>query len=307
MESVRDESSVEVLLSSYNGAQHLREQIDSVLRQDHRELVLTIRDDGSTDDTRAVLRDYGSDKRVHVRYGDNLGLPGAYFQLLNEAGDAPYLALADQDDVWLPDKLSRAVRALAPLDAALPALYCSRVEVVDQQLRSLGQNRLPSRGLSFANALVQNVATGCTMVINRAALDMLRGRWPSYAVMHDAWIYLVVSGTGVVVYDPEPSVLYRQHGRNVVGLGRSSLVRLANRMRRQLSAGGAGAHGRQNRQLRETHGHALLEPCRQLLDDFLDSRRTFFRRARYAFCGSAYRQDRGSDAVFRLLYLINRV
>ena len=235
---------VEVLMSTYDGAPYVREQVDSILRQTHRELRLVVRDDGSSDDTVAVLRSIDDD-RLRVVEGDNLGLPDAFFRLLDDSGDdAEYWALADQDDVWVPEKLARAVADLSRLDG--PALYCARVLVTDEQLKPLQPHQLPRRGPSFANALVQNIALGCTTVINRAARDLLRQRWPRDCVMHDAWMYLVVAGAGTVVYDQRVAVLYRQHGGNSVGVGRNAVGRLTGRLRRQLSPGGPGKHGRQN-------------------------------------------------------------
>lgn len=297
---------VEVLLSTYDGAAHLRAQIDSVLGQRGVEVRLRVRDDGSRDDTLRVLDEYAGDARVLVERGDNLGLPHAYFRLLEQSGaDADLWALADQDDVWLPHKLHRAAERLSA--ATGPTLYCARVMVVDEDLRPLSLHPLPRRGVSFANALVQNVATGCTIVLDREGRDVLRGRWPQDAVMHDAWLYLVLSGTGTVVYDPEPVVLYRQHGSNAVGVGRGAASRVVGRVRRQLAVGGAGAHGRQDAELARTHGDLLRPGPRAELAAFLGSRGSALARARYAVTGAAHRQTRGSDVVLSALQLLGRV
>ena len=296
---------VEVLMSTYNGECYLREQIESILDQEGVEVRLVVRDDGSTDGTREILSGYADDARVSVRCGENLGLPWSFFRLIEDSGaDANYWALADQDDVWLPGKLARAVNHLKDLEG--PALYCSRVLIVDASLSPLGPHPLPRRGPSFPNALVQNIATGCTMVLNRRARATLVRRWPDYAVMHDAWLYLVVSGVGRVVYDPEVGVLYRQHPGNVVGIGRGRVNRLAGRIRRQLTPGGAGAHGRQNAELLRTHVDLLRPDAVEGLRRFLDSRATFGGRARYAVTGGAHRQTRGSNMVMRVLHALGR-
>jgi glycosyltransferase involved in cell wall biosynthesis len=298
-------SLVEVLMSTYNGAPYVRQQVDSILAQTHRDLRLVVRDDGSYDDTVAVLRSIDDD-RLRIVEGENLGLPDAFFRLLDESGDdAEYWALADQDDVWVPEKLSRAVADLEQLEG--PALYCARVLVTDEQLRPLHPHALPRRGPSFANALVQNIALGCTTVVNRPARDLLRRRWPRECVMHDAWMYLVVAGTGTVVFDQRVAVLYRQHGDNSVGVGRTAAGRLAGRLRRQLSPGGPGKHGRQNRELLRTHGDDLLPEHRAQLLDFLTSQDHLGSRCRYAITGAAQRQTRGSDLVLKALQVAGRV
>lgn len=296
---------VEVLLSAYRGERHLRAQLDSILAQQGVEVRVMVWDDGSTDRTLDVLRAYGGDPRVEVRAGENLGLPFAFFSLIQNSGEADFYALADQDDVWCPHKLRRAVTSLGALLS--PALYCARVEVTDADLRPRYLHPLPLRGPSFENALVQNVATGCTIVFNPAARAVLRDRWPVEAVMHDAWLYLVVAGTGVVLYDPEVVVKYRQHSHNAVGMGSGRISRAAGRVRRQLSPGGAGAHGRQNAQLWLTHADVLSEQARASLTELLEAQQTLPGRARYALRGRAHRQTRCSDLVLRGLLLAGRV
>jgi glycosyltransferase involved in cell wall biosynthesis len=294
-------------MSTYNGERYVAEQLDSVLGQSYPAVRLLVRDDGSRDGTPDVLRRYADDPRVSIVEGENLGLPHAFFRLIDAAAnDVEYWALCDQDDVWVPDKLARAVASLAPLRGS-PALYCARVLVTDEGLRPLYAHPLPRRGPSFANALVQNIATGCTIVINRAARDLLRSRWPDYCVMHDAWMYLVVAGTGTVIYDPELAVHYRQHERNTVGMGSGSIARFAGRVRRQLRPGGAGQHGRQDAELMRLFAEVLTPQARQQAEDLLSTRRTVRGRLRYALTGQAHRQTAGSDLVLRALGLIGRL
>jgi len=296
---------VEVLLSSWHGERHLREQVDSILAQQGVRVRLIVRDDGSTDGTLDALAAC-ADPRLRVVRGDALGLPHAYFRLLEDSGaGADMWALADQDDVWLPHKLARAGEWLGSVEG--PALYCARVLVVDRHLRPLYPHPVPRRGPSFANALVQNVATGCTIVLNAEARAVLRGRWPSFAVMHDAWLYLVLSGTGHVHYDQEVVVHYRQHGANAVGVGAGALSRVAGRVRRQLAPGGSGAHGRQNRELLRTHAELLHPPARRELERFLAAQDGAAARLRYALVGAAHRQTRGSDLVLKGLQVLGRV
>lgn len=297
---------VEVLMSTYNGAPYVREQVNSVLGQTHRSLRLVIRDDGSTDGTVEIVRAV-NDPRVEVRKGHNLGLPAAFFQLVDESSDdADFWSLCDQDDVWEPDKIARAVAALRPI-ADRPALYCARVLVVDEQLRPLYPHELPRRGPSFANALVQNIALGCTVVLNRPARDLLRGRWPRECVMHDAWMYLVVAGSGTVVYDEKLVVRYRQHGGNSVGMGRGRMSRVVGRIRRQLSPGGPRKHSRQDRELLRLFAEDISPPALRQLQELLDAASSPLRRTAYALRGPAHRQSRASDLVLKALQVVGRV
>lgn len=293
---------VEVLLSTHNGERFVTEQIESILAQTHPRVRLTVRDDGSTDGTPQVLAGLG----VETSAGDNLGLPWAFFRLIEDSSDdADYFSLADQDDVWSPEKLARAVAALEGIEG--PALYCARVMVTDEQLTPLYPHELPRRGPSFANALVQNIALGCTIVLNRAARDLVRGRWPQDCVMHDSWLYLVVSGCGAVLYDDHIVVQYRQHGSNTVGMGRGPVSRLAGRVQRQLSPGGPRKHSRQDAELLRLFDVDLEPTARRQARQFLAASTRWWTRVGYALTGPAHRQTPGSDAVRRVLQMAGRV
>jgi len=229
---------VQVLLSTYNGQTHLAEQLATVLGQDHKELDILIRDDGSTDRTREVLTNFSRDPRVSIILGDNLGVVGSFFDLISRSStEADFIALCDQDDVWLPDKISRALQFLSGSDAEQPSLYASRVTVVDEALHRLEMSRRPRKEIGLGNALAENLFPGCTMVLNRAARDVISARLPNFALMHDWWIYLVISAFGEIRFDEESRILYRQHAHNVVGVAsgvrRKALRRISRFIRRK--------------------------------------------------------------------------
>jgi glycosyltransferase involved in cell wall biosynthesis len=289
-------------MSTHNGELHIREQVESISAQRNVRARLRVRDDGSTDGTLDRLREAG----VEPYEREPLGLPGTYFRLIQDSqDDADFWALADQDDWWMPDKLTRAATALNSLQG--PAMYCARVVVADESLNPLYPHPLPRRGPSFDNALVQNIATGCTIVINAAARAVLRDRWPRRAVMHDAWLYAVLAGVGSVVYDPTVVVLYRQHGANSIGMGRGPVNRLAKRVRRQASPQGPRAYGRQNNDLWRTHQDMLRPEASYELRRFLAAQQTPRGRLTYAVRGRAHRQTLGSDVVLRVLQVVGRV
>jgi glycosyltransferase involved in cell wall biosynthesis len=210
---------VVVLMSTYQGAPYVVEQLASILAQLPPDGRIVVRDDGSTDGTPDKVQALG-DARITLQRGSNIGFVRSFLTLLSEApADADMVMLADQDDVWLPHKIARAWEHLAPL-AGTPALYCSRLQLVDAQLRPLGLSPLWQRRPSFENALTENIVTGCTAAMNPAALRLVRRCGdPQLIHFHDWWLYLVVAAFGKVVYDPEPGVHYRQHGGNVIGMG----------------------------------------------------------------------------------------
>ncbi|MDR3468091.1 MAG: glycosyltransferase family 2 protein [Xanthobacteraceae bacterium] len=242
--SLPERNRVAILLATYNAGRFLTEQLNSIERQTHRNWEVWASDDGSADDTLPLLEKYRSrwgDDRLRILRGPREGFVANYFSLLsNDAIRSDYYAFSDQDDVWLPDKLTRSIAALSRLEAASPAIHGGRTRLIDCRGHVLGQSPLFRRPPSFRNALVQNIAGGNTMTFNAAARELLAPYCYLRPVSHDWWSYMVVTGAGgTLIYDPEPSVLYRQHHANLTGENRSLVARtkrlfmiLDNRFRR---------------------------------------------------------------------------
>jgi glycosyltransferase involved in cell wall biosynthesis len=306
---------VEVLLSTYNGAPFLRPQLDSILEQTHPATRLFVRDDGSHDATRAILDAYADrHDAVRVAFGANVGVIDSFLTLLAQADpEADYYAFSDQDDVWRADKLARAVARLeaaqAPGGDDVPRLYFARQELVDEALRPLGLSPVP-RHLGFRNALVQNQAIGCTTVINRAARALVVAHPPQQALMHDWWIYAVVAAFGEVLYDPAPTMRYRQHGANVVGDTPDALGRFLRRLRRFLTRNWRNDIFRPSDQAREllrVFGDRLPPGPRAHAEAMVASKDAgWLRRLAYACTTAAQRNTRADDLLLRFMIAINR-
>lgn len=297
-----------VLLSTYNGERYLAEQLESILRQENVTLSLVARDDGSQDHTWAILSDYAQ-RYVNLRLfrGENLGAANSFFWLLEHAdADAEYFALSDQDDVWLPNKLSRALLHLSPADDRAPLLYFSRFEIVDAELRHLAHSP-PARRLGFANALVQNQATGCTMVLNRALRALILSALPERTIMHDWWIYLVASAFGTLVYDEIPTLKYRQHAGNAIGTS-ATLLEKMRRHWKSLMNGNSRIFrlSQQASEFEKCFGARLGEAERRILRRFLESKRRFSARAWYLLTGEARRQSLLDNAILKTVIALNR-
>lgn len=222
---------ITILLATCNGAAHLDAQLASYVAQQDTAWDLWISDDGSTDATLAVIdrfrQTHGAAHDIRVLSGPRQG-PMANFLSLLTHPDLPrgLVALSDQDDVWMPDKLSRARAALAPISGL--ALYGAQSIHTDTALREIGRSRPPPRPPSFGNALTQNIVSGHSTVLNAAALDLVRRAGVPHGVpYHDWWLYQVISGAGgTVIIDPEPALFYRQHGANAMGAHRGLLASL---------------------------------------------------------------------------------
>jgi len=298
---------VQILLSTYNGERYLAELIESLLLQDHPNTEILVRDDGSTDGTLLALSQYAAQGRLHLVEGGNVGVPSAYFELLAlSSEEAAFYAFCDQDDVWNRDKLSRAVAQLKCARQDRPALHCTAISVVNEELGNIGRSTPLKCPLGFRNALVQNVVTGCTIVLNRQARDLLLRHKPRQALMHDWWAYLVVSALGEVIYDGEPSLLYRQHGANVIGDNRG-LRKWAQRLKRHLAGQGMHLATRQAREFRDVYGQSLEPEKARTLHRFLDGRGSFLGRLLYAFTADVYRQSPIDNLFLRVMILFDWV
>lgn len=216
-------SKVVIFMATYNGQKYLSEQIDSILSQTHKNWQIVVSDDGSKDNTLSLLNNYadrlGSEKFIIVK-GPGKGFVSNFLSMVCRQGiEGDYYAYADQDDIWLPNKLERGLDWLQTIAIDVPALYCSRTHLVDEQGHALQYSTLFKKSPSFSNALVQSIAGGNTMVFNQAAFDLLRIAGDKLKIItHDWWTYLLITGVGGKVhYDPVPSLKYRQHASNLIG------------------------------------------------------------------------------------------
>jgi glycosyltransferase involved in cell wall biosynthesis len=227
----RRTDTVAILLSIYNGEKYLRAQLESLGAQTHRDWILLWRDDGSTDGSREIMQGF-ADMIGHWRCREipdtrrHVGAARSYMALLRAAEGYPLVALTDQDDVWLEHKLARAVTGIGTLTERDPALYCARQIVVDEDLCGLGESMRLRHQPGFPDALVQNIATGCTIVLNHRAVELINAFSSPPRSFHDWWCYIVVSAAdGRIIADDAPVILYRQHRSNAIGLARSPLGR----------------------------------------------------------------------------------
>lgn len=304
---------VAILLAVYNGSAYLSEQLQSIAAQDHRNWLVMASDDGSDDGSPQILAEFAQRYPARCLSGPRKGPAANFLSLIRRApevaGAGHWLAFSDQDDVWLPDKLSRGIAALADYDDAHPALYCSRTWITDT---ALGNRRLSAarpRPPSFRNALVQNVASGNTILLNPAAARLVEeaAQKVERVVVHDWWVYQLVTGAGgSVVHDDAPSLLYRQHDVNQIGSNDTRLARL--RRIRQLLQG-------HFRDWNEVNIAALsrLEPYltpqnREILAEFAAMRRGPLpaRLARLRRL-DLYRQSRISTFALWLSLVLNRI
>lgn len=210
---------VVILLSTFNGQRYLDELINSLYAQTYQNFSILVRDDGSSDQTVAILKKFTEKySNMTLIEGNNIGVIKSFSYLLKQcpANLQQFYAFCDQDDVWQPAKIENAVRQLNATANPASALYCTRLEYTDSELNRIGFSAIP-RFFGFENALIENSAIGCTMVFGAAIRETILAANPERMMMHDWWAYLAASAFGQVIYDPEPGIRYRQHANNVVG------------------------------------------------------------------------------------------
>ncbi len=221
-----------ILMSTYNGEKFLAEQLQSIEGQTHKNWRLVISDDGSSDNTLAIAKQFQSkwgDDRLEIRQGPQQGFCQNFLSMACDTTlRADLYAFSDQDDVWMADKLARAVAYFeASNESQLPRAYGSRTQIVDEALNPLGFSPEFTLPRSFRNALVQSITGGNTQVFNQAAKQLLEQAGLQQVVSHDWWLYQIVKGAGgIFYYDPKPTLLYRQHSNAIVGANSSFRARI---------------------------------------------------------------------------------
>ena len=224
-----------ILLSTWNGNKYLSEQLDSIFSQTIAEDIFVFaRDDGSTDGTQDILDKYASSGRLYWYQGENVGAARSFHKLMREAPTAVYYAFADQDDVWLSNKVEKARRAIAA--ETVPALFSSSKQIVDENLQLMSvPDAKPVSLTAMSMILHTNVLSGCTMLFNDAMRRIyLQAQWEQlpFAIgcWHDAWLARLASIFGKIIYLDEPDILYRQHGDNSIGVMTSGMALLIRRI-----------------------------------------------------------------------------
>lgn len=215
---------VAVLMSTYNGERYIEQQLESLSSQVGLEIDILVRDDGSKDNTLSILRAWELKNKLIWYKGENLGPALSFMDLIRNAPQADFYAFCDQDDYWDEDKLKIAVEAIKGFGEDSPSLYFSNKRLVDENLCFIENTKQEPR-ITFGSALIINPVTGCTLVMNRKLLEIVRTYENRNLYMHDGWVYRVCMAlNGNVYFDRTPHISYRQHRDNVIG-GKSSIIK----------------------------------------------------------------------------------
>ncbi len=221
---------IEILMATYNGENHLKEQLDSIMAQDYTDFTVTVRDDGSTDGTLKIIRRFITKYPGKIRLFEDAdtqynSAKSNFTQLIANAQPDCYYCLCCQDDIWKPDKLTKQFTKMKQMEA-LSGIRTPILVHSDMKIVNVNRNVLHKSYVRYANIkpneftlkrmLVENCVVGLTCMFN-SALMMLVKNIPENAVSHEWWIGLYAVAIGKVAYIKEPLVEYRQHARNTVG------------------------------------------------------------------------------------------
>lgn len=271
-----------ILLAAYNGEKFLKYQIESILAQTCTDWKLVVQDDCSTDSTYNIALCYAHkypDKIAAFSRRENSGSAANNFFGMLQYADGDYMMFSDGDDIWLPEKLSVTLEKMRELEAkngeSVPLLVHTDLKVVDSRLREISGSLLKREHLDFNkwelnHLLAQNIVTGCTLMANKRLVDMI-GAPPVHAAMHDWWLALTASAFGEIGFVKQPTVLYRQHGANLVGAKNASSISYY--LKRLLSIGKTRremyATFEQAREFYELYGNDLADNKKQMLKDYI--------------------------------------
>lgn len=206
---------VQIFLSTYNGEKYIEAQLESLFVQKDVDISILVRDDGSTDNTIDILKKYEDLGKIRLIEGFNQGYKKSFISLVKENVYSDYYAFCDQDDVWLPEKLSRAISMIEKFDIDnRPLLYASSLQRVDKNLDFLSMQNFKNLKLTLEAEFTRHRLAGCSFVFNNKLRNLLRES-QNIDCSHDklATILCIACG-GEVIFDRNSYILFRRHGKN---------------------------------------------------------------------------------------------
>lgn len=293
-------SKVTIIISVYNGEKYLAEQLLSIYNQTYPNITIYVRDDGSTDRSKEILDDQSD--RVEYEAGDNLGVTQSFLTALSRAPQADYYAFADQDDVWLEDKIERAVGFLDTHDQSIPLCYFTEYEYCDEDLSIRGRSNLNRRGVDTPKLLFDCPTSGNTMLINESLRSLVLSKGFKGACYHDWYISMICSLFGELLYDSKPSLLYRRSGNNVTPSGEFGVKLLKYRIEKFINGDGLNAVKRQNELVLNNFREKMTDRQVELFRFFLSSSKV--KRALYPHW---LRQKALDELALRALFIANKI
>lgn len=291
---------VNVLISTYNGEAYIAEQIDSILAQTYSPVRIYVRDDGSKDQTLQVLKGYGD--KIKVLRGKNVGYGRSFLALLKKAEEGSYWAFCDQDDVWEPHKLEKAVAKLRRMPKDKPCMYFHNFSITDEKLKvqSLYHNRLP--GYCFSMAITECLHLGFATVMNRELRQLMLRADMKHISTHDWWAELIAMEFGRIYTDDYVGAKHRRIDASVSSSNLSTRIRWF----KKALKGNAEICNMTSMFLKE-FGNEMKPEDRRVMEWFVSDHYSLSKSLHKAFYGHRWRSSLSSELVVRFLMLIGRI
>ena len=294
---------VAVIMSTYNGEKFIREQLDSILAQTYKNIEIIVRDDGSKDNTVAIVKEYiQKHSNIVLHEGENLGFIKSFFELLTLA-EADYYSYADQDDVWMENKIELAVKSLNALDDEKPNLAFGNSDYYDEDMKFIGPGP-KNKKVSFVKALFSCCGQGMTMTVNKKTRDMIIESTPKTCFFHDWWTYLVCMGLGNVAYDNVTTVKYRRRKENATSEGQGYFRLLAWRIKHLLVDDGMKDIKQQMINFREYYYYQLSDENKKIIKLFSERNTSLENTFRKFFYPKRLRDNFLDEIMVRFIFFM---
>lgn len=293
---------VNVLVSTYNGEQYIKEQLESIFAQTYKNIKVYVRDDGSTDHTCQILEQYERRQQIILIKGKNVGYGQSFMYLLDVASDGDFWAFSDQDDKWEPEKLEKAVNYLKEKKQDCPLLYCHAYYITDKDLNITGTENSTQDKYSFQKAITECVHMGFASVINSSLREcMLRGKGYDL-ISHDWWAEMIAMEFGHVYSDSYIGAKHRRLENSVSG---NNLVNRFRWLRRSLH-GETEIHNL-TRNFYDIFGNQMNEADKRVLSWFVYDKYDFSKAVKKVFYYKRWRSSIASECVVRTLMLLGKI
>lgn len=300
---------VAIVLSTYNGEKYIEKQLESLVNQTYKNIDIYIRDDGSKDKTTEIIEKYESKyNNIKLIKANNVGLVNSFYEGLKsafETGD--YFAYCDQDDYWHQDKIERAIEKLEYSNNNTPTVLFTEFNYCDANLEFVEKSNMNKKGTSFKNSLVECIASGNTMVFNKKMAKLILETNTQNVCLHDWWLYMIATGIGNIIYDPEPSLEYRRTGNNVTPGGRGFLKLQIFRIKKFLFGDYLKKVKKQIQKYDENFHNELSEENQKLINLFIKDGYHINIVLKKVYYPKMFRQNLLDELLIRFIFLIGKL
>ena len=305
---------VAIILGFYNGNKFLVEQLKSIISQTQNNLKIFIFNDKSTQKILNLEKAYlrNSNRKITlVNRKENHGFAKNFLLGLKDVGaNFDYYAFSDQDDIWEDNKIEDAVKEISKFDFSKPVLYCSRTAYISNDAsKEIGSSRNFQKNAIFKNALIQNIAGGNTIVMNKKARNLVVSSLNCREfVSHDWWCYQIISAAGgKIIFSSKKSLKYRQHDKNLIG-GNNSFKEKSIRFRKFFS-GSFKIWVDINLDNLKVNRELITERNMIVLKTFIKAResKNIFKKLKLYLKSGVYRQTFSENIIFLIGLIFDKI